>query len=67
VGVVLTQFDYKTFGGIALTVVFLRAILLDNRLRHSWNDFAPVRVHEGGAQHLMAVGAGAGAVVRVQP
>src|SRR5713101_7197529 len=38
VGVVLAQLRDEAFGGIALTIVFLGAVLLDNRLGHQRND-----------------------------
>jgi hypothetical protein len=66
VGVVLTQFGDEAFGGIALTIVFLGAVLLDNRLGHQGNHCAPIGVNEGRAQHLVAIGHGTIAVMRFQ-
>src|SRR2546426_226870 len=48
--------ERDSFGGIALTIVFLGAILFDNRFGHQGNHFAPIRMNEGGAQHLMRIG-----------
>ena len=63
-GVVLTQLGDEALGGIAFTVVFLGAILLDNGLGHQGNHFALIGVNEGRAQHLMGIGDGAISVVR---
>jgi hypothetical protein len=57
--VVLAQFDEQTLGRIALTIVFVRAIWLDNRFGHQRNHFALVGVNEGRTQQLVAVGHGA--------
>ena len=37
--VILTKLGDEALGRIAFTVIFLRAILLDNRLGHPWNHF----------------------------
>ena len=42
VRVVPTQLGNEAFGGIAFTIIFLRAILLHNRLRHERNHFPHV-------------------------
>ena len=64
VGVIVTQLDDQSLGGMALTVVFLAAIVLHNRFGHQRNHFAPVGVNKGNAQHLVAIGDGAVAVMR---
>jgi len=66
VGVVLAQFRDEAFGGMALTIVFLGAVLLDNRLGHQRHDCALIGVNERGAQHLVPIGDGAMAVMRCQ-
>lgn len=65
-GVVLAQFRDEALGGIALTIVFLGAVLLDNRLGHERNDFALIGMNERGAQHLVPIGNEAIAVMRCQ-
>src|SRR6266849_6604780 len=55
-GMVLAQLGNEAFGGIALTIVFLAAILFDDRLRHQRNDFTPVGMNECGTEHLMQIG-----------
>ena len=61
--VILTQFGDQAFGGIAFTIIFARAILLDNRLRHQRYDFALIGMDERSTQHLMGIGHGAVSVV----
>jgi hypothetical protein len=56
VGVVLAQVRDEAFGGMALTIVFLGAVLRDDRLGHQRNDCALIGVHERGAQHLVTRG-----------
>ena len=46
VGVILTKFGDQALGGIAFTVVFLGAILFDDRLGHQSNDFALIRMDD---------------------
>ena len=65
-GVVLTKLGDKALGSVALTVIFLGAILLDNRFGHERNDFALVGVDERRSQHLMGIGDGAVSVVFFQ-
>lgn len=60
---ILAQFGDQAFGRIALAVVFRRAIVLDDRLGHQRNDFAPVGVNERGTQQVMGIGDGAVSVV----
>jgi len=40
--VILAQLDHEALGGMALTVIFLRALLCDHRLGHERNDFTAV-------------------------
>ena len=54
--VILASLRDEAFGGMALTIVFLSTILFDNGSGHQGNHFTPVRMHEGGAQHLMRIG-----------
>src|SRR5688500_13577429 len=58
-GVILTKFGDKTLGGVALAIIFLGAILFDNRLGHQRNDFTLIGVDEGCTQELMGIGSGA--------
>ena len=44
--VILTQLGHEAFGGIAFTIIFLRAILFHNRLGHQRNHFTIVRMDE---------------------
>ena len=55
VGVILTKLGDEAFGRVALAIIFLGAILFDNRLGHEWNHFALVRVDERGTQHLVGI------------
>jgi hypothetical protein len=58
VRMILAQLGPKTFGGIAFTIVFIRAIAVHNRLGHERNDGPLVRMDKRGAQHLMRLGDG---------
>jgi hypothetical protein len=53
---ILTKFGHQALGGIAFTVVFLGAILLEDRLGHQWDDLAPLRVQEDRASQWVGVG-----------
>src|SRR2546422_3961878 len=55
-GVIVAQLRDEAFGGIALTVIFLAAILVDNRFGHQRNHFTPLGMNQGGTQHLMRIG-----------
>src|SRR5713101_3978174 len=55
-GMVLAQLGNEAFGGITLTIVFLAAILFDDRFRHQRNHFTPVGMNECSTQHLMRIG-----------
>ena len=44
VGVVLTQLGNKPLGGIAFAIIFARAVLLHDRLRHQGNHGPHVRM-----------------------
>ena len=61
--VILAQLRHKAFGGMALTIIFLGAILLDDRFGHQRDDFTPIGMNERGTSHLMRIGCGAVAVV----
>jgi hypothetical protein len=61
--VILAQLGEEALGGIAFTVVFLLAILLDDGLGHQRNDLTPVGVQQDGTQHLVGIGDGAVSVV----
>jgi len=65
-GVVLTQLDDEAFGGMALTVIFVRAILLDDRLRHERDHGALLRMDERSASQLVAIGDRAMTVLHCQ-
>ena len=54
-GVILAQLDNEALGGIALTVIFLRAILFDNRLGHERNDCTAVWMENRRAQQLVII------------
>src|SRR5262245_45791058 len=66
VGVILTKLGDETLRRVALAIVFLGAILFDNRLGPQGNDFAFVGVDERRTQQLMSIGHGAIAVVFFQ-
>ena len=55
-GVILAQLDNEALGGIALTVIFLRAILFDNGLGHQRNDFTAVWMENRRPQQLVIIG-----------
>src|SRR5918992_6145173 len=59
VGVILTKFGDEALGGVALAIIFLGAIRLDNGLGHQRNDFAFIGVDERRTQHLMGISDGA--------
>lgn len=54
--VILAQLGHEALGGIALTVIFLRAILLDNGLGHQRNDFTAVWMENRRPQQLVIIG-----------
>ena len=54
--VVLTSHGEKAFGGMALAIIFVGAVLCDNGLRHQGNDFALIGMHARCPQHLMSIG-----------
>jgi hypothetical protein len=54
--VILTQLGDEAFGGIAFTIVFLGAILLDNGFRHERNHFPKIGMDNRRAQHLVKIG-----------
>src|ERR687892_168722 len=58
VGVIPAKLGDETLGGVAFAVIFLAAILFDNRLGHQRNDFALIGVDERRTQHLMGIGDG---------
>jgi len=66
VRVVLAQLDNQPLGGMALAIVFLGTVLLDDRLGHQGQHFAPIGVDESRAQPLVTLGDRAVAVMRVQ-
>src|SRR6266702_909304 len=53
--VILAQLGDEAFGGIAFAIVFLRAVLLDNRFRHERNHYTIIRMDDCGAQHLVII------------
>ena len=64
--VILAQLGDEAFGGIAFAIIFLRAVLLDNRFGHERNHFTKIRMDDRGAQHLVIIGDRAVAVFLVQ-
>lgn len=60
----LAQLRDEALGGLALTIVFLGAVLLDNQLGHQRNDFALIRENDRGPQHLVVIGNDAVTVAR---
>src|SRR5919106_2703600 len=66
VRVISTKLGDEALGRVALTIIFLGAILFDDRLGHQWNDFALIGVDERRTQHLMGIGHGAISVVCFQ-
>src|SRR5262245_66667017 len=67
VGVISAKLGDEALGSVAFAVIFLAAILFDNRLGHERNDFALVGVDEGRPQQLMGIGDGAVSVVCFEP
>ena len=63
-GVVLTQFDDQPFGRIAFAVVFMRNKMFDKIVRPKGKKIALLRIYEGGAHHLVAIGDSAISVMR---
>ena len=55
VRMVLAQFDDKSFGGIAFTIIFVCPIVLPDRFRHQGNHSTHVGMDDRGAQHLMRI------------
>ena len=55
-GVILAQLGDEAFGGIALTIIFLRAILFDNGFGHQRNDFTAIRMEKRRPQQLVIIG-----------
>ena len=60
---VLAQFDDQPFGSIPFAVVFLGAILFDDRLGHQSNDFTLIRMDKCRPEHVMGIDDGAVSVV----
>ena len=56
VRVVLAQLGNEAFGGVAFTIIFGRAVLVDNGFWHQRNHGPQVRMNNRGAQHLMKIG-----------
>ena len=56
VRVILAQFEDKSFGGIAFTIIFVRPIMPPDRFRHEWNHRPHVGMDDRGPQHLMRIG-----------
>jgi molybdopterin-guanine dinucleotide biosynthesis protein A len=52
---VLTQFGNKAFGGMAFTIIFVRAILLYDRFRPQRHHCTHVWIDNRRAQHLMSI------------
>jgi hypothetical protein len=65
-GVILTKLGDEALGRVALAIIFLRAIVLDNRFGHQRYNFTLIRVDEGRPQELMGIGHGAISVVFFQ-
>ena len=53
---ILAQLGNEAFGGIALTIIFLGAIVFDDRFGHQRYHFTSVRMNERSTQHLMVIG-----------
>jgi hypothetical protein len=51
----LTQLGNEAFGGVAFTIIFGRAVLVDNRFWHQGNHRPLVRMDQGRAQHLVVI------------
>jgi hypothetical protein len=66
VRVVLAQLGHKAFGGVAFTIIFVGAILLDDGLWHQGNHCPQVRMDKRRAQHLMRIRRAAVAVDLLQ-
>ena len=65
-GVILAQLGDEAFRSIAFAIIFRRAVLLHNRLRHQRNHCTKIRMDERRAQHLVIRGDRAVAVFLVQ-
>ena len=52
----MAQLGHEALGGIALTVIFLRAILFDNGLGHQRNDCTAVWMEHRRPQQLGIIG-----------
>ena len=46
----------KASAGVAFAIVFLVAVLFDNRFGTKGDDFAKVGMNQGSSQHLMGIG-----------
>jgi len=64
--VIPTKLADETLGRVAFTVIFLGAILLDDRLGHQRNHCPFVGVDERCTQHLVGIGDSAVSVVFFQ-
>ena len=65
-GMILAQLGDEAFSSIAFAIIFLRAVLLHNWLRHQRNHFTKIRMDDRRSQHLMIRGDRAVAVFLVQ-
>ncbi len=54
-GVIAAQLFQEPLGGVSLTVVFRRPILVGNRLRSQWQHRLEGRMDEDGAYQLMVI------------
>ena len=55
VRVVLAQLGNEAFGGVAFTIIFVRAILFDNGFWHQGNHCTLFRMDNRRAQHVVII------------
>jgi hypothetical protein len=53
---ILAKCGDEAFGSMAFALIFLRAVLLDNRFGHERNHFTKIRMDDRGCQHLVSIG-----------
>ena len=54
-GVVLAQLDHEAYGGMAFTIIFVRALVLHERFGHHGHHGTAVRMEHRRAQHLVSI------------
>lgn len=49
------EFGQKAPGGLALAILFIGTVLLDDHLRTERNHLPPFGMHDGSPQHLLVI------------